>query len=121
MQDPVVAVVDDDESIRELLPDLLKSFGYVARAFASAEDFLASDVDQTDCLIVDVKMPGMSGPDLRQELKRRGHDTPIIFITAAKAETVRAGLSGQDIVTCLFKPFSDTDLLGALDAAFRHK
>jgi FixJ family two-component response regulator len=121
MQEPVVAIVDDDESIRESLPDLVRSFGYVVRAFASAEDFLASDVGETDCLIVDIKMPGMSGPDLRQELRRRGYDIPIIFITAEKAETVRAGLSGQDVVASLFKPFSGTDLLGAIDAAFRHK
>jgi len=115
----IVAVVDDDESVRESLPDLLKTLGYIARAFASAEDFLGSaDIGETGCLILDITMPGMSGLDLRQELKRRGYDIPTIFITAQKDEAVHAGLTGQDIVACLFKPFSDTALLEALNTAF---
>jgi FixJ family two-component response regulator len=117
MQGSIVAVVDDDESIRESLPDLLGAYGYVAKAFASAGEFLTSSVCEADCLVVDIKMPGMSGPELRQELKRRGHDIPIIFITAQKDEAVCARLSGQDIVACLFKPFSERALLEALDAA----
>jgi FixJ family two-component response regulator len=121
MQVSVVAIVDDDVSIRESLPDLVGELGYVARAFASAEDFLASDFGETDCLVVDIKMPGMSGPELRHELKRRGYDIPIIFITAQKYEAVRRGLSGQDIVAHLTKPFSDKALLEALNAAFQNK
>jgi len=118
----IVAVVDDDESVRESLPDLLKTLGYIARAFASAEEFLESaDIGEAGCLILDITMPGMSGPDLRQELKRRGYDIPTIFITAQKDETGHAGLGGQDIVACLFKPFSDTALLEALNAAFGDK
>ena len=118
----IVAVVDDDESVRESLPDLLKTLGYIARAFESAEDFLKStNIGETGCVILDITMPGMSGPDLRQELKRRGYDIPIIFITAQRDETIHAGLSGQDIVAYLFKPFSDTTLLEALDAAFGNK
>jgi len=118
----IVAVVDDDESVRESLPDLLKTLGYIARAFASAEDFLKStNIGETGCLILDITMPGMSGPDLRQELKRRGYDIPTIFITAQRDETMHAGLSGQDIVAFLFKPFSDTALLEALNAAFGDK
>jgi len=117
-----VAVVDDDESVRESLPDLLKTLGYIARAFASAEDFLKStNIGETGCLILDITMPGMSGPDLRQELKWRGYDIPTIFITAQRDETMHAGLSGQDIVAFLFKPFSDTALLEALNAAFGDK
>jgi FixJ family two-component response regulator len=118
----IVAVIDDDESVRESLPDLLKTLGYIARAFASAEDFLESaDIGETGCLILDITMPGMSGPDLLQSLKRHGYDIPTIFITAQKDETVSLGLSGQDFVACLFKPFSDTALLDALNAAFGDK
>jgi FixJ family two-component response regulator len=121
MQGSVIAVVDDDQSVRESLPGLLEAYGYVAKAFASAEDFLRSTVGEADCLVVDIKMPGMSGPKLRQELKRRGYDVPIIFITAERDEAIRADLSGEDIVACLLKPFSDTDLLEALNAAFRNE
>src|SRR6202035_2520680 len=83
-------VVDDDESVRESLPDLLREFGFAARAFASAQDFLSSDyLDKTRCLILDVAMPGMSGLDLQQELKRRGKEIPIIFITGQKDEDIQ--------------------------------
>ncbi|MGA7290964.1 MAG: response regulator, partial [Terriglobales bacterium] len=118
---PLVSVVDDDESVRESLPNLVREFGYSAQAFSSAEAFLASDyVDQTRCLILDVSMPpGMSGPDLQQELSRRGRKIPIIFITAQGDETIRPRLLEQGAVACLFKPFSDTALLEALHAAFR--
>src|SRR5262249_9530708 len=110
---------DDDESVRESLPDLLGEFGYVSKAFASAEDFLASDdFSDSDCLIVDITMPGMSGPDLHRELRRRGDDIPIIFITAQR-EAASTGI--QDVIACLFKPFSDTTLLEALNAALRAK
>ena len=87
----LVSVVDDDESIRESLPDLLREFGFAVRAFSSAEEFLASDcVDQTKCLILDIAMPGMTGPELQQELKRRRQAIPIIFITAQRDETIRS-------------------------------
>lgn len=116
----LVSVVDDDESVRESLPDLLKEFGFAARAFASAEEFLASDcVGQTRCLILDVAMPGMTGPDLQRELKRRGREIPIIFITAHIDEAVRSRVLEQGAAECLFKPFSDTALLEALNAALR--
>jgi FixJ family two-component response regulator len=114
----LVSVVDDDESVRESLPDLLKEFGFAARAFSSAEEFLTSDcVGATKCLILDVAMPGMTGPDLQQELRGRQQQIPIIFITAQKDETVRPRLLAQGAVECLFKPFSDTTLLEALNAA----
>jgi FixJ family two-component response regulator len=116
----LVSVVDDDESVRESLPDLLKELGYSVRAFSSAEEFLASDcVGVTRCLIVDIVMRGMTGPDLQQELTVRGKEMPIIFITAQSDETVRTRLLEQGAVECLFKPFSDTALFEALNAAFR--
>src|SRR6202142_22806 len=89
----LVSIVDDDESVRESLPDLVKEFGFAARAFSSPEEFLASDcVAQTKCLILDIAMPGMSGPDLQQELKLRGVEIPIIFITASTDKAVRRQL-----------------------------
>jgi FixJ family two-component response regulator len=115
---PLVSIVDDDESVRESLPDLLREFGYAAVAFSSAEEFLASDcIDRTGCLILDIAMPGMSGPDLQQELKVRGVEIPIIFITANQAASAR--VLEQGAVECLNKPFSDAALLSALQAAFR--
>lgn len=115
----LVTVVDDDESVRESLPDLVKEFGFAVSAFSSAEEFLASDcVGQTKCLILDIAMPGMSGPGLQRELKLRGQEIPIIFITASTDKTVRQQLLAQGAVECLFKPFSDTALLEALHAAF---
>jgi FixJ family two-component response regulator len=116
----LISVVDDDESVRESLPDLLREFGFAARAFSSAEAFLASDcVSQTRCLILDIVMPGMSGPDLQGELTRRRQEMPIVFITAHGDETVRPRVLEQGAVECLFKPFSETALLEALHAALR--
>jgi FixJ family two-component response regulator len=116
----LVSVVDDDESVRESLPDLLKEFGYQARVFSSAGEFLASDcVDKTKCLILDIAMPGMTGPELQQELKLRRKEIPIIFITASRDETVRAQLLEQGAVECLFKPFGDTAMFEALQAALK--
>ena len=117
---PLISVVDDDESVRESLPDLLKEFGFSARAFSSAEEFLASNhLNQTRCLILDVAMPGLSGPDLQRELKHRRQEIPIVFITAQRDENVRPRLLAQGAVECLFKPFSDSDLLAALNNALR--
>ena len=116
----LVSVVDDDESVRESLPDLLREFGFAARAFSSAEAFLASDsVDTTRCLILDIVMPGMTGLDLQQELTRRRQKIPVIFITALKDETLRARAFKQGAVKFLNKPFSDTALLEALNAALK--
>jgi FixJ family two-component response regulator len=116
----LVCVVDDDESVRESLPDLLKELGFAAHAFASAHDFLTSgDIVATQCLLLDVVMPGMSGPELQRELSLRGHAIPIVFITARGDETVRQRLREQGAVECLFKPFSEQQLRTALDAALR--
>jgi len=116
----LVSVVDDDESVRESLPDMLKEFGFAVQAFTSAEEFLASDyVDQTRRLILDVAMPGMSGPDLERELRLRRPEIPIVFITARADDTVRPRLLAQVAVECLCKPFSDAALPGAVNAALR--
>jgi FixJ family two-component response regulator len=116
----LLSVVDDDESVRESLPDLLRQCGFAAQAFSSAEAFLASEVvSETRCLIVDIAMPGMTGPDLQQELMRRRQEIPIVFITANGDRTVRPRLLAQGAVECLFKPFSETALLDALNTALR--
>jgi FixJ family two-component response regulator len=116
----LVSVVDDDESVRESLPDLLREFGYAARTFSSAEEFLGSDcVDQTRCLMLDIGMPGMTGPDLQRELKLRGQQIPIVFITAHKDEAIRTRVLEEGAVECLFKPFSDTAVLEALNRALQ--
>jgi FixJ family two-component response regulator len=117
---PLITVVDDDESVRESLPDLLREFGFEAQTFSSAEEFLASQsVAETRCLVLDVAMPGMTGPDLQRELMRRDRSIPIVFITAHRDATVRPRLIAQGAVDCLFKPFEPTDLLQALNTALR--
>jgi FixJ family two-component response regulator len=119
---PLVSVVDDDESVRESLPDMLRQLGFAAQAFSSAEAFLSSDVvRETKCLILDVAMPGMSGPDLQQELTRRRQEIPIVFITAHEDATIRPRLLARGAVECLFKPFSEKALLDALNAALRER
>jgi FixJ family two-component response regulator len=116
----LVSIVDDDESVRESLPDLLKVCGFRAQAFASAEEFLGSGlVCQTSVLVLDIAMPGMTGPELQEELRRRRHEMPIVYITAHKDETVRPRMLQQGAVECLFKPFSATALLDAVAAALR--
>jgi FixJ family two-component response regulator len=115
-QGALISVVDDDVSSRESLPELLEMLGFAAMPFASAEDFLASDVlADTQCLILDVSMPGMSGPQLQCELRRRQLKIPIIFVTAQCDHDLRADLLARGAVECLFKPFSEHDLRSALD------
>jgi FixJ family two-component response regulator len=116
----LVSIVDDDESVRESLPDLVRQFGFAAQAFPSAEAFLASTfVAQTSCLILDIAMPGMSGPDLQRALADRRQLIPIVFVTASGDKTIRRRLLAEGAVECLFKPFSETALLEALNAALR--
>ncbi len=115
---PLITVIDDDESVRESLPDLLKEFGFEAQTFSSAEEFLASkSIAETRCLLLDVAMPGMTGPDLQKELTRRDQSIPIVFITGQRDEAIRPRLIAQGAVDCLFKPFEPTDLLQALNTA----
>jgi FixJ family two-component response regulator len=117
---PLVSIVDDDQSVRESLPDLLKVFGFEARAFSSAEEFLASDcIDKSRGLILDVALPGMSGPELQEELKRRRLKVPIVFITAQADAVLRERVIANGAVECLFKPFSDTALLQVLKMAMQ--
>ena len=115
---PFVSVVDDDESVRDSLPDLLKEFGFAVQAFSSAEEFLGSDsLGRTNCLILDIAMPGMSGPELQRELTRRMHRIPIVFITAHADETTGPRILEHGAVQCLLKPFSEKALLEALNTA----
>ena len=114
---PTVAIVDDDESVRESLPDLLREFGFAAQAFSSAEEFLEYDcLDNFGCLILDVAMPGITGIELQKQLKLRGQVIPIIFITAKRG--IRPQVLKDGAIECLYKPFSDTSLLQALNSAF---
>jgi FixJ family two-component response regulator len=118
----IVSIVDDDESVRESLPDLLTEMGFTPRAFSSAEEFLKSDaVLRTGCLLLDIAMPGMSGPELQRELRRRRIQTPIIFITAHQDEVVRRDAIDQGAAEWLLKPFTDTALLDALNAALQDR
>jgi FixJ family two-component response regulator len=117
----LVTVVDDDDSVRESLPDLLREFGFASQAFAAPRDFLQSGfIDKTQCLILDIAMPGMSGPELRRELLRRGHDIPTIFITA-HADFDSDPDMREGAVDCLIKPFSESALLEALKRALNLK
>ena len=112
---PLVSVIDDDQSVRESLPDLLKAFGFSVRAFASAEEFLASDcLPQTRCLLLDIAMPGMTGPELQDMLARR---FPMVFITAHADDATRSRVIAAGAVECLLKPFTEDALLQALNAA----
>jgi len=116
----LVVVVDDDESVRESLPDLLGELGFAVHTFPSGEEFLASDfIAHASCLILDIAMPGMSGPDLQAEMTRRGHVIPIIFITAHEDGGIRRSVMERGAVDCLLKPFSESALLGALNTALR--
>jgi FixJ family two-component response regulator len=116
----LLCVVDDDESVRESLGDLLRTVGYAVAVFASAEDFLASSsLARTDCLILDVRMPGMSGPELQRELSVRRPRTPIVFITAHADDGVCTKLRTAGAIDCLQKPFTEDAVLAAVEAALR--
>lgn len=113
-----IAIVDDDQSVREALPDFLGEFGYAVEVFSSGEEFLASTaLLNTDCIILDLALLGMSGTEIQQELARRGSTIPIVFITAHGDETVRPQLMEGGAIECLFKPFTDVALLEAIDLA----
>jgi FixJ family two-component response regulator len=115
----LVSIVDDDESVRESLPDLLREFGFEARSFKSGEEFLASSyLERTKCLILDIAMPGMTGFDVQRELKTRNYPIPVVFITAQRDENPWLNPLKEDAVACLLKPFSDTALLHAIRTAF---
>lgn len=114
----LISVVDDDESIREALPELLRVLEFQVEAFDSATAFLKSPLlEKTQCLILDVSMPGMSGPQLLRELRFRQLGVPVIFITATFDPKLRARLLSEGAVACLFKPFAPDELCAALNAA----
>ncbi len=118
----VISIVDDDESVRESLPDLLRSFGYEAHAFASAEAFLAAAcIDSTTCLILDIAMPGMSGPELNAELVRQRRAIPVIFITANGNPGLCDTLLKHGAVACLSKPFDPYTLVDAIRRVVRRR
>ena len=118
----LISVVDDDQSLREALPELLNELGFAAQVFSSAEEFLLSDaVFRSSCLMLDVAMPVMSGPELFRELRRRNVKIPVVFITARRDEAARSQLLDDGAVECLFKPFNDTALLQALNKAVDDK
>ena len=117
---PLITVIDDDQSVRESLPELLRASGYEVETFASANEFLTSgDPGRTKCLVLDVAMPDMSGPELQAELQRRGQSLPVVFITAHGDGTMRPRLLEQGAVDCLFKPFTERALLAAIGSALR--
>jgi FixJ family two-component response regulator len=114
----MVAVVDDDRSVREALPGLLRHVGFSVISFASAESFLRSrSLARIRCLILDICLPGMSGPDLQRELNRRGQRIPTIFISAQSDQHLHARLTDEGALACLTKPFDDRALLQAVRAA----
>jgi FixJ family two-component response regulator len=119
---PLISVVDDDDSVRESLGGLIRSVGFAVKVFASAEEFLNSDhLRNTDCLILDVRMPGMNGLDLQRQLAASYCKIPVIFITAHGDEDVRSRALNGGAVDYLLKPFSEEALLNAIDAALKSK
>ena len=115
---PFISIVDDDEGIRSSLANLIRSAGFRAQGFSSAEAFLRSNqVQTTDCLILDVRMPGMTGPGLQRELRSENPDLPVIFITAYENTDVRTQVLDAGAVAFLYKPFYEEELLNAINAA----
>jgi FixJ family two-component response regulator len=115
---PLISIVDDDESVRESLESLLQSMGLRVSTFGGAEEFLEAGVaDQTDCLILDMRLDGMSGPELQQELKKGHGQPPIVFITAHGTEALREKVLAEGAVECLLKPYSEENLLAAVKKA----
>jgi len=119
----LVAVVDDDISVRESLQSLIRSVGMQVRVFASAEEFLNSaHPRKADCLVLDVRLPGMSGVELHRHLLARNREVPVIFITAhASDDRARSEASSDWTVAYLTKPFGEDELLDAVHAALKWK
>jgi FixJ family two-component response regulator len=117
-QVPLISIIDDDASVRTATDRLVRSLGYVVRTFASADEFLRSpQVDTTSCIIADVQMPGMSGPELQDLLRAQGRRLPIIFITAFPEESIRARAIAAGAICFLTKPFDGATLIKSLEAA----
>lgn len=119
---PVISIIDDDASVREATQRLLRSLGYVAHAFASADEFLRSSyLSDTSCLITDVKMPGMSGVELQKHLQIQGCQVPLIFITSFEEESIRIQALNAGAVCFLTKPFEIRTLIKHLDEALKRR
>ena len=116
----VISIVDDDKSFRGAIARLIRSLGHSVAAFDSAEDFLQSDrLNETDCLICDVRMPRMSGIELQSNLIAKGYRLPIIFVTANPTESARKEALAAGAIGFLNKPFSEDTLIALLDEALR--
>jgi FixJ family two-component response regulator len=117
---PLVAIIDDDASVRATTDSLVRSLGYVVYTFASAEDFLLSNrLDDLSCVIADVQMPGMSGVELQAHLLAQGYRVPFIFFTAFPDERIRAQALGAGAICYLTKPFDGDSLVQGLQAALK--
>ena len=123
MATPLICVVDDDQSVRESLARLIRSVGFGVQVFGSAEEYLsARQARQADCLILDIRMPGMSGLELQRELSASDRDLQVIFITAHGSDReVRARALGAGAVDYLLKPLSEEEVLKAIDEALNSK
>jgi FixJ family two-component response regulator len=115
----MIAIVDDDEAVREAMKSLVRSLGYHASTFGSAEEFLTSQFSNTSCIITDLQMPGLSGLDLQDLLIAEGHRIPIIFITAYSDENVRIRAMKAGALAFLIKPFNHNDLVDHLEKALK--
>lgn len=117
-QPVVISIVDDDEEVREATKGLVRSLGYTAATFGSAEEFLNSERKyDTSCVIADVQMPGLSGVEMQRRLIAEGHDLPMIFVTAFPEDRVRASAMEAGAIGFLSKPFNEEHLIGCLDSA----
>jgi FixJ family two-component response regulator len=118
----LIAVVDDDISVRESVESLLKSVGFLVNTYSSAEEVMDSPrLEVADCLILDVRLDGMSGPDLQRELRTAGNSIPIVFVTAHETDALRERMMADGAIDCLLKPFTDDTLLDAVATALRSR
>ena len=119
---PLISIVDDDESVRDATKSLLRSYGYTAQCFGSAEEFLEStQIEETDCLITDVQMPGLNGMELQDRLLSDGHDVPTIFISAFPNPRLEQQVLKSGAIAYLSKPFKEEQLLEYIGAALNRR
>jgi len=118
---PLISIIDDDDALRRSLENLIRSVGLRAQGFSSAEAFLSSNqVHETRCLVLDVRMPGMSGPELQRQMAVANSHIPIIFITAHANDAQRTQALEAGAVAFLHKPFYEEELLNAIEAALKN-
>lgn len=116
MPEPRITIIDDDASLRAALVGLVRSLGYKASDFASAEDYLAAPL-QSDCIVTDIQMPGLSGIELKNELVRKGDTTPVIMITARGDAGLEQRARASGASCFLKKPFDTADLITCIESA----